>query len=333
MTEFSSGALRALRPDDLDRVVDIDRAGAGRSRRGFFEKRLQAAIAQPDAFIVVAAEGDGRADGFAIARIQAGEFGDHAPVAILDAIGVASDRRGDGLGRLLLDGVAARLAHKGIAGLRTQVGWSNQDLAGFFAACGFRLAPRVVLERPTAGELDAMEESDELEELPMDVDMPDYSGAEGSDFAALSRDRLPVRSLRAEDLGAVVAIDARLTGRHRDDYYRRKFTEVLAESGVRVSLVADVEGEPAGFVMARVDFGEFGRTEPTAVIDTIGIHPDHGGRGLGRALLSQLLANLATLQVETVRTTVRWNHFRLLGFLESCAFTPAQRLVLTRDSA
>ena len=314
MDESSSGTLRALRPDDLDRVIEIDRAGAGRSRRGFFEKRLQAAIADPEAFIVVAAEGDGQADGFAIARVQAGEFGDDAPVAILD-------------------GITARMAHWGIAALRTQVGWADQDLACFFAACGFRLAPRLVLERSTAGELETRDETDDLDALPMDVDMPDYSGTEGADFAALSRDRTPVRSLRADDSDSVVAIDARLTGRRRSAYYRRKFTEALAESGVRVSLVAEVDGVPAGFVMARVDFGEFGRAEPAAVIDTIGVNPDHGGRGLGHALLSQLLANLVTLQVETVRTTVLWNDFRLLGFLDACAFAPAQRLVLARESA
>ena len=68
--------------------------------------------------------------------------------------------------------------------------------------------------------------------------------------------------------------------------------EALHESDVRVSLVAEQDGRPVGFIMARVDFGEFGRFEPTAVMDTIGVDPDYRDRGIGRALLSQLLINL-----------------------------------------
>ena len=90
------------------------------------------------------------------------------------------------------------------------------------------------------------------------------------------------------------------------------------------------DGRPAGFVMARVDFGEFGHTEPAAVIDTIGVDPGHARLGIGRALLSQLLANLESLHVDTVRTVVTWDSFALLDFLADCGFAPGQHLVLTR---
>jgi ribosomal protein S18 acetylase RimI-like enzyme len=80
--------------------------------------------------------------------------------------------------------------------------------------------------------------------------------------------------------------------------------------------------------MARVDFGEFGRIEPTAVIDTIGVDSDYRRQGIGRALLSQLLVNLATLRVERIRTEVDWRDRDLLAFLDSCGFAPSQRLCL-----
>lgn len=149
MAATGAATLRPLRPDDLDRVVDIDAQNAGRARRVFFEKRLAAALADPDGFIAVAVERDGRADGFAIARIQAGEFGDAQPVAILDVIGVAPDAQGAGLGPLLIDGLDGRLRKRGVHEVRTQVDWSEQRLLGFFAAAGFALAPRTVLERST----------------------------------------------------------------------------------------------------------------------------------------------------------------------------------------
>jgi ribosomal protein S18 acetylase RimI-like enzyme len=81
--------------------------------------------------------------------------------------------------------------------------------------------------------------------------------------------------------------------------------------------------------MARLDYGEFGRAEPTAVIDTIGVEPGHGHHGIGTALLSQLMANLDALHVDRLRTTVTWNNFSLLGFLSRSGFRPAQQLVLS----
>jgi ribosomal protein S18 acetylase RimI-like enzyme len=91
-----------------------------------------------------------------------------------------------------------------------------------------------------------------------------------------------------------------------------------------------MDGRPVGFIMARVDFGEFGRTEPEAVMDTIGVDPDCGGKGVGHALMSQLLGNLATLRVERVRTVVEWNDFPLLSFLDRCGFSPSQRIAFRR---
>lgn len=163
-----------------------------------------------------------------------------------------------------------------------------------------------------------------------DADIADHSDRGGDDYVALARDRVPVRSMQEADLEAIVRIDRKLTGTDRGQYYRRKLEEVMVESGVRISLVAEVDGAPAGFVMARTDFGEFGRTEPAAVIDAIGVAPERAGHGIGRALLSQLLANLAVLGVETVRTEVAWDNFDLLRFLHRRGFLPVQRLVFTK---
>ncbi len=163
----------------------------------------------------------------------------------------------------------------------------------------------------------------------MDAGMPDYSAPADDDFAALPHDRTPVRSMAEGDLDAIVAIDAKLTGRDRRAYYEAKLKEVMGETGVRVSLVAEADGRPVGYIMARVDYGAIGRAEPTAVIDTIGVAPGYGQSGIGSALLSQLMVNLDALHVEALRTTVTWNNFALLGFLSRRGFSPAQQLVLS----
>ena len=159
-----------------------------------------------------------------------------------------------------------------------------------------------------------------------DVAEINYGSPAAPDFGPLARDRIPVRTMREGDIRAIVAIDRRITGRDRSTYFESKLAEALHESDVRVSLIAEKDGGSVGFIMARVDFGAFGRVEPTAVLDTVGIDPDYRDLGIGRALLSQLLINLTTLRVEHVRTELGWRERDLLAFLDHCGFRPAQQL-------
>ena len=160
-----------------------------------------------------------------------------------------------------------------------------------------------------------------------------YGGPADADFGPLARDLIPVRSMVEGDLRALIAIDRRITGRDRSAYFERQLEEALRESDVRISLVAELDGRPVGFIMARVDLGEFGRVDSAAVMDTIGVDPDYGKRGVGRALLSQLLVNLTTLRVDKVLTEVDWSARELLGFLDRCGFQPSSYLCFDRAIA
>jgi ribosomal protein S18 acetylase RimI-like enzyme len=158
-----------------------------------------------------------------------------------------------------------------------------------------------------------------------------YGGPAAPDFGPLARDRIPVRAMKESDLRAMVSIDRRITGRDRTDYFKRKMEEALYESDVRISLVAERGDGPIGFIMARLDYGSFGRLEPVAVIDTLGVDPEDRGQGVGRALLSQLLVNLSTLRVERVRSAVDWRNQELFAFLDHCGFKPSQELCFVRS--
>lgn len=158
----------------------------------------------------------------------------------------------------------------------------------------------------------------------------DYGKPAQPDFAPLARDRILVRAMKERDLPAIVAVDRQIGGRDRSGYFKKKLEEALFESGVRVSLVAERDDRPVGFIMARVDLGEFGRFEPTAVLDTIGVDPDYRDQGVGRALLSQLLVNLSTLRIERLHTEIDWRDRELLAFLDHCGFSPGQELSFHR---
>lgn len=298
--------LRPLRPEDLDRVSGIESRIAGHPRKGFLEKRFAVAAARPDAFLTCAAEDRGRLAGYAFARLQEGEFGARGAVAVLDVIGVDPDAQGKGIGKAVIAEIERQMEKRKIGTLRTQVDWANRRMLGFLSSAGFRLSPCRIIERDTS---------------PLREDTGDQT---------LSRDRVLVRSLKQDDLAAVIRIDGKLTGRDRSAYYGAKFREMLVESGIRVSLVAENDGIVTGFVMARVDFGEFGKVDKSAAVDTIGVHPDFRGSGIGHALLSQLLFNLSSLQVESVRVQVFPENFDLQRFLHARGFGPSQLLVLDK---
>ena len=84
----------------------------------------------------------------------------------------------------------------------------------------------------------------------------------------LEEQTVVVRRLRPDDLEAVVALDAKNTGRKRDEYFKVKLEQNLAETGIQVSLAAELDGAFVGFLLARVFYGEFGTMEQVAVLDT-----------------------------------------------------------------
>lgn len=299
--------VRSLTPADLEAVVALDRKiVSGSPRRGYFDKRLAAALQFPERHIQLAVATDGKLVGFLLARIAGGEFGRPEKAGVIESVAVEPDIRGKGLGRRMVHGLEERLATRGIKTLVTQVDWHNGAMLEFLSGAKFSLAPRQILQR-AVHRMPLPETDEEIEKVPPIV-----------------------RHLRADDLEAVSRIDRMIVGQDRTEYLKRKFEEVLHESAIEVSLVAEDDGFVVAFAMARVDLGDFGHVEPTASLDTIGVNPGFAQRGFARAVLTQMVDNLSALYVERLETEVANNGFDLLRFLYRFGFGPSQRLVFER---
>jgi ribosomal protein S18 acetylase RimI-like enzyme len=144
-------------------------------------------------------------------------------------------------------------------------------------------------------------------------------------------ERIVIRNLRPDDLEAVIALDARNVGRLREEFFKTKLQQNLQETGIKVSLAAELDGAFVGFLLARVYYGEFGAPEPVAVLDTLDVHPDFRRQGVGRMLVRQLGLNLKGLNVSNLQTEVGWDEIELLGFFHNQGFRPAERLCLDLD--
>ena len=142
--------LRSIDTGDLETIIALDRSHTGHSRRGFFERRWQAMTREPTTFIGLAAEQQSIVIGFLFAHMLDGEFGVSAPAAVLDAVAVATEHHGQGVGSALMEGLIDEVRARGGREIRTQALWQQRGLPEFFDKSGFRLAPRLVLERNTA---------------------------------------------------------------------------------------------------------------------------------------------------------------------------------------
>ena len=146
-----------------------------------------------------------------------------------------------------------------------------------------------------------------------------------------ARDLVFVRNLRNDDLDAIIAIDAANVGRRRDRFLALKLKQAFADTGIAVSLVAELDEHVVGFVLVRLYYGEFGVVEPAAVLDVLGVHPDYRGRHVAAALVDQLRTNLLGLGIRRVQTEVQWDDTELIAFFQHEGFTIAQRVCLDLD--
>ena len=131
-----------------------------------------------------------------------------------------------------------------------------------------------------------------------------------------------VRGLDTIDIGAVVDIDEKISGRYRPEVWERRVGYYLRRDP-DAALVAEVGGDVVGFMLGEVRSGEFGLEEPTGWIEVLGVDPDARGRAIGRRLAEALLAHFKTEGAVTVRTLVDEEMTDIAGFFASLGFEPA----------
>lgn len=102
-------------------------------------------LLRPSAIALGVVEED-RIVGYAAGEVRGG-FGMPGPVAWLEAFGVELDRRGAGVGRLLIADLLERFTRHGATHAYTLVAVHDQVLAPFFRQVGFRDEPLACLGR------------------------------------------------------------------------------------------------------------------------------------------------------------------------------------------
>ena len=120
----------------------------------------------------------------------------------------------------------------------------------------------------------------------------------------MSRSVINVRPIEPSDLDAIVQIDEKLSGQIRKDYWQRRL-DIAVLRPPWMSLIAETDGRPVGFLFGWVGESEFGIARPTGWVDLIGVAPPYRGRGVAQALLRRFVDSGRELRaIERVATLI-----------------------------
>lgn len=128
---------------------------------------------------------------------------------------------------------------------------------------------------------------------------------------------LRIRTVKAPDLPAVVALDATVTGLHKAAYWQRVYRRYgIKGQGQRHFLVAERDGRVCGFVIGEVRDWEFG-APPCGWLFAIDVMPSARQAGVGGRLLSELAQRFRREGVHTLRTMTASGNSLIQSFFRS----------------
>ena len=140
--------IRAIRPSDLEAIVEIDAKVLGKVRRDYWDTKLELMDSRsPMASLV--ADVDGRVVGFVLGDASGWEYRVPDTTGFIDTIGVDPAFQRRGVARLLVREMIDHLRKVGVHTVSTHVNWRDGDLLRFFDKMGFHRGDLINLDLKT----------------------------------------------------------------------------------------------------------------------------------------------------------------------------------------
>jgi len=135
-----------------------------------------------------------------------------------------------------------------------------------------------------------------------------------------------VRSLERRDLPSIVAIEERVTGVARPQYWEQRIEISEAIRPHWTSLVAEFDNRFVGFLFGRAGELEFGLPGTIAWVETIGVDPAYRGRGIARELIEEFISSAEDHGIKTIFTLVTSGQTDMQSFFSRQGFAQGKML-------
>jgi predicted N-acetyltransferase YhbS len=134
--------------------------------------------------------------------------------------------------------------------------------------------------------------------------------------------KIDIRPLLPGDIGRIIDIDEKLTGEQRTANQAEIMVSDIG-GDYDLSIVAEVDGIVAGFIVARQVFlGE--PITDTAAINYMGVDPEYSRRGIATKLVNALMEKSKAKGIKTVRVPMGDKDSKLEAFFKHLGFVPAR---------
>jgi ribosomal protein S18 acetylase RimI-like enzyme len=134
--------------------------------------------------------------------------------------------------------------------------------------------------------------------------------------------------MEPEDIDSVLAIDSKITGVRRAVTYTDLITGDLG-GVLGLSLVAEVNGQVAGFILARRVY-VWEPVNEVGLIQILGVDPDYWRQGIATKLVKALLDTCQSKKLSAVRIMINERDSQLQGLFEHLGFRRGRLIDYTK---
>lgn len=137
-----------------------------------------------------------------------------------------------------------------------------------------------------------------------------------------------IRPMEHEDIDSVLAIDRKITGKRRAITYTELITGDLG-GVLALSLVAEVNGEVKGFILARRAY--VGEPTEVGLIQILGVDPEYQRRGIASKMVNALLDTCRAKKLSAVRIMINQRDTQLVGLFQHLGFRRGELVDYTKN--
>ncbi len=131
---------------------------------------------------------------------------------------------------------------------------------------------------------------------------------------------MELKTLRMEDLNAVIELDKKITGEDHGEFFEEHFHSLLSRAENELMIGAFDKNRLIGFLLANVRQVAFGQHMKIAYLEMIEVDPEFQKSGVGSVLFQEFKKRLSNIGIRRVITIVDWRMTHLLSFFSAHGF-------------
>ncbi len=131
--------------------------------------------------------------------------------------------------------------------------------------------------------------------------------------------RVNIREITSDDAESIQEVRLAISQDDAELDLKKFIEQQVADSGIKASLVAEIDGKVVGYMISTTLYAGFG-IKKSAWIMAIGVHPDYMGQGIGLELANKICEIYKASGIKHIYSSVLWDSTDVLSFFKKLGF-------------